>query len=80
MNIIKRMKARAIIYDAADRFGETPGQVRKSIETFIVETWKSKDLGARAIQRRLFPKGQPTPEEFVLVISSLAKGDDHKFS
>ena len=73
MSIINRIKGWAIICSAARAFGESPKQVRECVCVVIEEAWATKDPKARALQRRLFPRGRPVPEEFAVVISRLGK-------
>lgn len=51
-------------------------KVNREIQKAIDAAWNSPDLEAKTQQRLLFPKGKPTVDEFIDVISKQVKGSD----
>lgn len=73
MSIFRNIKSRAAIIRTAANHNQEPAQVRADIQEAIAEAWASEDPAAKALQAKLFPNGQPSPEEFIAVISSTLK-------
>lgn len=75
MKIFDRMKGKAAIIGTAEHFGETPEEVKASMEEAIAAAWASDDPAAKALQAELFPDGMPSPEEFIARIARKMKKD-----
>lgn len=68
MKELEKVGAEAI-RKVAEHHGKSEKVVRRELEQIIDATWASSDPEAKLMQSRLFPKGKPTPEEFVAVIA-----------
>ncbi len=65
MNVIKRV---------AKAHGVSVKEVREEMQKAIRAGRESSDPNAQAMWNRLFPDGkEPTPEEFILKVATLAK-------
>jgi|GEM_PF-429884 len=51
-------------------------KVNREIQKAIDAAWNNPDLEARTQQRLLFPKGKPTVDEFIDVVSKHVKVSD----
>ena len=78
MKFFDRLKSKTAIQDTAAHFGETPEQVRAGMQEAIAAAWASDDPAAKALQAELFPDGCPSPEEFIVKISSYVKRTEQK--
>ena len=63
-NTLRATSALAVV---AAREGVSLREVEKGVQEAIDAAWS--DPAAREAQMRLFPKGKPTPAEFVAVLS-----------
>ncbi len=63
-------KGKLAIRDVARRAGKTPEEVKADIEEAIAAAWESDDPAVGEMQKKLFPNGRPTPEEFIVTMSS----------
>ena len=45
----------------------------RELQEVIDATWASNDPDAKLMQSRLFPKGKPKPEEFIVAVSQYVK-------
>lgn len=52
--------------------GKTREQVCADIQAAIDAAWESESVEAKGLQKRLFPNGKPTPEEFIAVMANEA--------
>lgn len=73
MKIFDTMKGKAAIQGTADRFGQSPEEVRREIQAAIDAAWGTDDLAAMKLQRELFPDGKPTPEQFISTVAKHLK-------
>jgi hypothetical protein len=65
-----------IIERVAREHGISPDECRAAIQDVIDQTWATTDPIAKQRQIRLVGEGRiPTPEEFILLISSLVDID-----
>ena len=69
MKIKNKIIGKVAITCAASRYDKTPAEVRASIQRAIEAAWASEDPSAKVMRETLFPKGKPTPEEFVAVLA-----------
>lgn len=72
MKIFDNMRGRAAIQGTADRFGQSPEEVRREIQAAIDAAWNSTDPAAQAFCTSLFPE-KPTPEQFIIALAQLTK-------
>ena len=68
---VKNMKS--IFKEVAQKTNSTDKAVKSDIQEAIDAAWNSKDPSVKAFQRRLFPNGKPTPEEFILVMGNVLR-------
>ncbi|MGI6152192.1 MAG: sporulation initiation factor Spo0A C-terminal domain-containing protein [Christensenellales bacterium] len=65
--------------DVAKEYGVLPDELREEMQETIDASWNNDDENIARVQRRLFPNGKPTVEEFIkvmaLVVSLGAAGD-----
>lgn len=73
MKIFDTMRGKAAIQETADRFGQSPEQVRRDMQEAIDAAWASDDPAALELQHQLFPEGKPTPERFILALSKVIR-------
>lgn len=71
MKLLKKVKARVAVCETAQSFGKETKTVRQEMEEAINAAWATTDPGAKAMQERLFPKGKPTVEEFIVIMAGL---------
>lgn len=55
-----------LLEEIAKQYGVSMSEVRADMEKLIDEAWDNADETARAEQRKLFPNGKPTIEEFIV--------------
>lgn len=73
MKLFDSMRGKAAIRGTADRFGQSPEEVRREIQACIDEAWDTEDPAAMKLQRELFPDGKPTPEQFISTVAKHLK-------
>ena len=61
------------IRKVAERYGKTVEEIRLEYQTIIDQAWATRNPLQKLRQRRYFPKGKPTPEEFIAVVSEIAR-------
>lgn len=72
---MKKLKAKLALAAIAAREGRTLAEVERDIQAAINAAWS--DPAAKAEQLRLFPDGKPTPAEFVAIVSTDIKNQQH---
>ena len=55
-----------LLEEIAKQYGVSIFEVKAEMEKAIDEAWNNADETARAEQRKLFPNGKPTIEEFIV--------------
>lgn len=76
MKIFDNLRGRAAIQGTADRFGQSPEDVRREIQAAIDAAWDTEDPDAMKLQEDLFPDGKPTPEQFISTVAKHLKNRD----
>ena len=64
---------KSIFKEVAQKTNSTDKAVKSDIQEAIDAAWNSKDPSVKSFQRRLFPNGKPTPEEFILVMGNVLR-------
>lgn len=71
MTIIQKLQARAVIHRVAKQQGISTTQCRADMIEAIQAAWATTDPRAKDRQIQLVGEGRvPTPEEFIVLISS----------
>ena len=65
----KRKKQADLLQQIATRYGVSVRELVWDMQAVIDATWDNPDPMARAKQRRLFPDGKPSIEEFIRVMA-----------
>lgn len=73
MTLKDLIKAEAVLRATAARKGVSVETVKKKIQEAIDAAWANP--AGREAQQRLFPDGKPTPEEMVIRLGKLVKGE-----
>lgn len=72
MTIIQKIRARRVIAKVAKQEGISTAQCRASMAEAIQAAWATADPEAKDRQIQLVGEGRaPTPEEFIVIVSSL---------
>lgn len=67
---MRKRKQEDVYQEIAMSHGVSACEVRQEIQRTIDAAWNSADPEVREKQRSLFPKGKPSVEEFIDVISN----------
>ena len=66
-------KEKSPVEQIAAQNGVSVDEVMRDMQSAIDATWDTPDPMAREKQRKLFPKGKPSIEEFIRVMAGQAK-------
>jgi len=69
MKLKYELLGRKAIKESAKHFGLSPGEYRKQIAETIDAAWTNPTTEQMLIQKKLFPYGKPSPEEFIIVMA-----------
>lgn len=69
MNLKYELLGRKIINQAADQHGIPAKTCRREIAVMIDEAWAHPTTEQMLLQKKLFPYGKPSPEEFIIVMA-----------
>jgi hypothetical protein len=65
-----------VVREIAKSHGISVDKVNREIQKAIDAAWNNPDLEVKTQQRLLFPKGKPTIDEFIDVVSKHVKDSD----